>query len=344
MKLRSFEAATMQEAMARVRDALGDEAIIIDTEQTDEGFFITAAVDNAPAVIAEQEDESESFEERIALKPRKKEATDLIMEALWRHGVPSELTDRLLAYATQSTDTDPVAILADALSDLLLFAPVEMATQEKPILLVGPVGAGKTLTTAKLATNALQAGRAPVAITTDTLRAGGVEQLESLTSVMQTPLHTCEDPAAVGGLLKHLRGQSPHAPVVVDTAGCNPYDTADISTINKLIKVAEFDSILVMGAGGDPAEIAEITDIFRKAGAKRLIMTRFDTCKRLGSLLVAAWRGGLAIANAGRSLQIVGGLPTLTPHTLAAVLLASDTQDLAARFDAFHDQQKEQVS
>ena len=48
-------------------------------------------------------------------------------------------------------------------------------------MLVGPPGAGKTIVAAKLMMRARRAGRPFAAITTDTRRAGGVEQLQAFT-------------------------------------------------------------------------------------------------------------------------------------------------------------------
>ncbi len=52
MKIRRFTAATMREALARVRDELGAEAVIISTRRVDEGLEVIAAADYDAALVA----------------------------------------------------------------------------------------------------------------------------------------------------------------------------------------------------------------------------------------------------------------------------------------------------
>ena len=70
-----------------------------------------------------------------------------------------------------------------------------------PLLLVGPPGAGKTLTVARLATRLVMAGVAPMVITADGKRAGATEQLAAFTRLLGISLIVASHPVTLGRAL-----------------------------------------------------------------------------------------------------------------------------------------------
>lgn len=55
MNIRRFEAPDMRQAMNLIREALGDEAVILETAKTDDGVEVTAAIDFDPAMYIQPE-------------------------------------------------------------------------------------------------------------------------------------------------------------------------------------------------------------------------------------------------------------------------------------------------
>ena len=55
MNIRRFEAADMRQAMNLIREELGDEAVILETNKTEQGVEVTAAVDFDPAMYIQPE-------------------------------------------------------------------------------------------------------------------------------------------------------------------------------------------------------------------------------------------------------------------------------------------------
>lgn len=88
------------------------------------------------------------------------------------------------------------------------------------IALVGPTGAGKTTTAAKLAVRrgAFGAARAGL-ITIDTYRVGGMEQLSTYADLADVPFEVVYDAKEVDGALKRLAGCDV---VIIDTPGRSP--------------------------------------------------------------------------------------------------------------------------
>ena len=314
MRLKSFHANSMAEAMRQVREILGEDAIIVATrEEEGVGVRVTAAVEEDDFSSAPGAGSVADFSDGDLLDP-----AEQVSDALLRHGVPGDLANRL-GESVRSMDTeDATTALAAALEAVFAFQPLAEGKGARPLMLVGPPGAGKTLTLAKLATRAKLRGKSVGVISTDTIRAGGIEQLSSLTRVLKLRLMTVEDPMALGDALEVHRGAEL---VLVDSAGRNPYDTADMKELRDFLVAADIEPVLVLPAGGDAHEAADMARLFRSLGARRLLVTRLDTSRRLGSLLHAAHEAGLAFCDASTTSKVAEGLVPLSPKSLAALLL-----------------------
>jgi len=170
MRLRTFTAANMSEAIRLVRDELGPDAVILNTESAGGTVKITAALDRAamlePAPM-------------LAAEPM-----DAIAAALDFHGVPPLLADRLMTVAESFLLDNPRQALGAALRSRFVYSPILQNRPERPLMLVGLPGAGKTATLAKLAAGAKAARWPVVAITCDLAKAGGIDQLATYAKAM----------------------------------------------------------------------------------------------------------------------------------------------------------------
>ena len=180
MRLRTFTARTMPDAMAQVREALGPDAVILSTGKERGMIAVTAALD--PADPPPQ----------VSPQPPAIDIEEVVSEALAAHGVPPRLADRLVAAAIELQSADPVLALAGALDAVFTFAPLSERRPARPRMLVGPPGAGKTVSVAKLATRLVLSGHKLRVVSSDTVRAGGIAQLEPFTRLLSAPLHRAE--------------------------------------------------------------------------------------------------------------------------------------------------------
>lgn len=283
MRLRVFHASNATLALTAVREALGEEAVVLGTRRVAGGVEVTAALDLAEPELIEPEPEPP----------------------------PSELARHNLGAALSTAFPGPD--LAAALEARLAF---EALPEDRPLLLVGPPGAGKTLTCAKLAARAKMAGRRPIVITADGARAGAVEQLAAFTRLLRLTLAVAAAPEALG---KALSAREPGQLALVDGFGCDPFDEAQAERLARLIRAAEATPVLVLPAGLDVEESAEIARAFHQLGARHLLPTRLDMARRLGGVLSAACMG-LALTEAGIGTQVAHGLQPLSPAWLAARL------------------------
>lgn len=324
MRLKIFTADTMQAALAQVREALGDDALIISTVEEGKKVKITAAAEIAPPKVLP----------RKAPKPRPKPApvqrslkeleqedhTDAINLSyiLAHHGIPKAMMRRLLETAASFDEDRNIHALAKALDLMFHFSPINNDYQHRPIMLVGPPGVGKTVTTAKLTSQAVLSGRMVRLINTDTIRTGGTAQLEGYAEVLKTTVIEAPEPDLLTPAIE--TNKQPGELVIIDTMGYNPFDRDEMAELHRFIQAYDVEPILVMAAGGDPLEAQEIAETYMNLGVRRFIATRLDVARRYASLLATAASMDLAFAGVGITPYLAKGIERIDAMTLARLL------------------------
>jgi len=325
MRLKCYSAPSMAEAMALIRQELGDDAVIVSTQRAagDGGIRITAAVeepgqdgDLRSALAAENGDIPDSMKDARVLE---------VQAALDYHGAPRRLTDRIVNLVLRSDAKDGVGACATALDDIFAFAPLPERKSPRPFLICGPPGAGKTISVAKLAARARLANRPVAVISADSVRAGAVAQLAAFTRILEVELKRARGPESLRAMVEESVGI--HDLVFIDSPGINPFSRHDTEFLRELIEAADVEPILVLAAGIDPMEGAEAGESFAQVGATRLLATRLDMARRLGGILAAADQGQLMFSEVTISPHVANGLIPLQPLSLARLILPRRNQD-----------------
>lgn len=327
MRLKTYTAPTMSEAMAFVREDMGDDAIIVSTQQGADGLScrVTAAIEEDAIiesdVASDHGDNGTSEDDPTFLVD---DPVTFLRQVLTAHGLPQHMVDLLLRSASTIDNSDPGLVLAGAIDAHIAFRPIDVTEIDGPIILVGVPGAGKTITAAKLAAAAKLKGRQVRVITADAKRAGGIEQLKAFTTILEIDLIAV---ANAEELQPHLQTLDDADVIIVDTAGVNPFDDEDMRYVMNLCNLLDGEPILVLPAGGDAMESADIAAAFNGIGSERMIVTRLDMTRRLGGILAGALAGRLAIANASINPRVADGLNTLNPVSLARLIVPSETNE-----------------
>ncbi len=316
MRLKTYTAPTMAEAMEMARQEMGEDAIIVSTQRGTggHGARVTAALEEVRPEDAALE---ELYEEE------RPDAVATIRQALTFHGTPPRLAERLVQAAGAVDTDDPILAFAGAMDAIFTFAPLSEHGEGRPIMLVGPPGGGKTITTAKLAARATLAGTFVRVITTDTQRAGGVEQLAAFTRLLKLDLETAD---TIESLRKAVAAADPNDHVYIDTAGTNPFSDTEMDHLSGLVQAAGAEPVLVLAAGGDAMESADIAASFAAIGAGRLLVTRLDMARRLGSILAAADAARMRFSDVSITPQVADGLSPINPLSLARLIMPHTAQ------------------
>ncbi len=309
MRLRSFSGRTMNEAMGLVRQHLGADAIIVSTQEDEDGLMsVTAALDADLALPAD------------AVGPS---AIDAIGAALDAHGLAPDLAEKIVAAVLPYDTEEPLVALASALATLYPFKPVAAEETKRRVFLAGPPGGGKTVTAAKLAARFVFAGKRVRLITADAQRAGAAEQLAAFAKILNVPMERAEDSSQLAAA---AAAADPAELVIIDGPGINPYVAAERSDWKALAAAAKAEPLLVLPAGGDLVDALDMARIFAVDGCTRLVVTRLDLSHRLGSVLAVADELRLPYAEAGVSPAIADGLSPFNPVLLGRLLLSEQAR------------------
>ena len=314
MRLKTYSSATMAEAMDLVRQEMGEDAIIVSTQKggEGEGVRVTAASEASPS----NELDLEAGSKENFLSPM-----ETFHQALLFHATPTLLTERLLESAAAARADDPVMFAAGALDACFAFSPLPETTGGKPVMLVGAPGAGKTVTIAKLAARAMLSKKMVNLISTDTQHAGGIEQLAAFARILGIELKTADTPEAMNRAVETCDAGTL---LYIDTAGTNPFSDAEMDNLSSLIGAANAEPVLVLAAGGDAMESADVAASFAAIGATRMLITRLDMTRGLGSVLAAADAGGLKFCDVSITSHIADGLSPINPVSLARLMVPHD--------------------
>lgn len=232
------------------------------------------------------------------------------------HNVPDPLKTSLIRAASAMDAESAVLALGAALDARLVMDPVP-AIPARPIMLVGAPGAGKTVTIAKLAASAVLAGSDICLVTTDTLRAGALAQLEAFADILKTRVHTANSPEELKDVLAENEGKA----IFIDSPATNAYIRGEMNDLLKFVRAGDIEPVLVAPATGDVHDFADVAGIFASIGVRRMITTRVDAARRLGGLIVAADQAGIALAQISITPYVAQGLSSINPLSLARLLV-----------------------
>lgn len=196
METRVFRARNMKQALAKVREALGGDALILRQDVTEDGIEVSAAIDNE---------------------------IDAVVDVALRRGLAGHVRERLVEAGFSKPVIDALPLDGDwdsairQLMDAVRHARLPAAPPNGAFRIVGPPGVGKTTLAIKLASHHVAAygSDGVVLVTTDTWRLGGDEPLLLVGEMLDIPVIHARTAGEVRRQVDAHRGRL----VVVDTPG-----------------------------------------------------------------------------------------------------------------------------
>lgn len=358
MKVKRFMADTMRQAMAHVRQELGDDAVIISSRQLDQGVEVVVSLDAKTPLsppsssnfvrpelvsMSHQQDLDRMAQDIQALKSlveqqlsslawgqvaQAKPAKMRLIKRLMAIGLSVELCQKLVAECDQDEEQAWSFIMQD-IEAMLPIMPQDVIEQGGIIALVGPTGVGKTTSIAKIASRfVLRYGASHLAlITTDCYKIGAQEQLKTFADLIGVPVYIANTQAELNILLDTLTSKRL---ILIDTAGMSQRDlhlsrqlTAGQSPQRPL------RNLLVLSAATQLNVMRDIVNSFGQVTLHGCILTKLDEALQLGHAMNVLIDSGLPLAYTSVGQRVPEDLQRLSAHELVDRAMLLGQQNLA---------------
>ncbi|MHB1299283.1 MAG: flagellar biosynthesis protein FlhF [Burkholderiales bacterium] len=323
MRVRKFSGKTAGEALRKVKEALGPDALILSNRPVSGGVEITALASDDAAVLSQpvqaeepQIDRAEMadiideirtmrsmLEEQLAgfawgdmerRDPVKVAAMRKVLGAGFSPKLSRQMMDKMPPLKTEREAID--WIRAALVRNLAVANPeADIVDRGGVFALVGPTGVGKTTTTAKLAARCVVrhgAGKLAL-VTTDSYRIGAYEQLRIYGRILGVPVHAVKDAAELNLILHELKDK--HL-VLIDTIGMSQKDQKVIDQVAMLSGCeADVERVLLLNATSSGDTLDDVVRAYRGSGLGGCILTKVDEAIGMGSSLDVIMRNKLVL-------------------------------------------------
>ncbi len=219
-----------------------------------------------------------------------------VLRDLTRLGIEADVAADILEDLPEGMSAEQSRYLPlGMLSRRLTIGGKDFVEQGGAIALVGPTGAGKTTTIAKLAARVAEKhGHSQVAlICTDDYRIGAQDQLTQYGRLLGLASYTARNSAELSKLLVHLADTRV---VLIDTPGMNHRDERLVMLLDTLrANAGRVRSLLVLPANTQAAALEESLRTYSALDPDGCVLTKLDETPSLGPALSVLIRNALAL-------------------------------------------------
>jgi flagellar biosynthesis protein FlhF len=320
MYLRRFRGANVRDALRAVRDELGPDALVLSQQMVSaRGWRGVIGVREVEITAAAEREASVERPRGSENRQGRRDGLDVVAAQLEATGLERALAEEIAAAVPARARRSPTpAVLKSALAARLAaltaaddrYAPVEV--------FIGPPGAGKTTTIAKIAAQErARRGTRLGLVAADAFRVGAIQQLRTYADILDTPFGVARTPADLARALEARHS----TPLLVDTAGRSPSDPAARDLCRLLGRARDVRTHLVLPAG-TPADAARrMLDGYAEAKPSRLVLTRVDEVDSLSPLVTLLTDRQIPVSYLGTGQRVPEDLNRATADLLAASVL-----------------------
>jgi flagellar biosynthesis protein FlhF len=255
-----------------------------------------------------------------------------VLEGLSAMDIAPDVAATLAALTPSRTKLDDTSKIPLAL--LLRHLPVvdELSTVNAGVYaIVGPTGAGKTTTIAKLAARwTMKHGSSDLAlVSTDSYRIGAREQLMTYARILGASMHAPNSGMELARVLERLQSKRL---VLIDTAGMGPRDVRLSEQLEGLkLGAPRAKYMLALPAQGEGHALEEIIHAFAPVSPTSCILTKVDEAASLGGVISTTLRHKLKIAYLCNGQRVPEDLHSAHRHRVWLIRAAHKLRDKAPK-------------
>jgi flagellar biosynthesis protein FlhF len=358
MKIKTFRARTFGEALALVKKEMGEDAVIVSTEEKRgprPSVEVGAAVDyevgeaaapraaipswatpilpsaKPPSPVFEQEEVRQLKHSLAEFKAEVVSIRELLEDT--RTGteadrLPTGKRDVLRFLKERGVREEHARGICNTANSVMEIPQAMVggvAVREKDtagkkaVVLIGPTGVGKTTTVAKLAASAVKAGKRVAIVSLDGYRIGAIEQVRIYAKIMGVPLEVVPDARQIKACLaKHADKDV----VYIDTTGRNPLDGAFLSELAPLYESGvPVETHLLVSATSDYDFLAGAWKSYARLPVDCVGVTKVDEAARHGALYNVSALCGKPIAYLTNGQTVPGDIVFPTREKVLKMIL-----------------------
>ncbi len=296
----------------------------------DEVIELRNLVQSLSSRLAGMETPAVASDRVLTGRDRSGKESDPALRLLAARGVDEQAAAMVLGAARQEV-RDPGALTRARLAGLLTRQVASLLrvdsdllssrqTRQRRISLIGPTGAGKTTTIAKIAANYLHRFSGRIAlITIDTYRIAAVEQLKVYGEIMRLPVEVVIKPSQ---LRQALRKHRDCELILIDTAGRSPRNDRELQDMASFLDPSlGIENHLLLSATTRESELLDTIARFSHLEISRVIFSKIDECGRLGVLLNVHCADRTPISFITNGQRVPEDIIVPEPETLADLIM-----------------------
>ncbi|AEE13826.1 GTP-binding signal recognition particle SRP54 G- domain protein [Thermodesulfobium narugense DSM 14796] len=335
MNVKRYVAKTIPEAILMIRKDLGEDALILYSRsiniaprwmiwKKEDAVEVVATVNQEGRKLDELAKEVEEFKRELQILKKSQEELSLIKKIeksdepevpfLKFHNFHGKTRDSSILIST----TGEFEANARYFFKGLNFYPFFNERDETSALaFLGPTGAGKTTTIAKIAARmSLLMKKRVCLITLDTFRIAALDQLKAYADIMDLPFFVAHSPKELKEVVK--KEKSSIDVFLIDTMGFSPFQDNKFKEISAFLSTGINTEIhLVLCANYKSQELGHYINKYKTLNPVSIIWTKLDEVISLGHIIELSIENNLPISLFGTGQSVPDNLEVATDEFLS---------------------------
>ena len=336
MQWKSYEAPSIPEAMAMIRREMGEDAVILSTNRKGRSFEVVAARDGDTMPVLPISQETAGRTEKKWVPEGRSQISELqeavtalldivgagckadgdnlapVYYQLIAAGISKPAACKFIQRMRDTGITDVYAALSNAL-------PANKK-RKRIRALVGPTGAGKTTTLAKLAAEtAFAEKRRTAIITTDTHRIAATEQIKIYAKIMDIPMAVATD---IDSYVKAVDRFADRDVIYVDTPGRSHGDQDALVLLNNVLRSCEdTEASLVMSVTSTREHLFRAVKQYGLFDITNIIFSKLDECTSYGVMYDIIDKTGIPVSYLTMGQNVPEDIERAMPERIAELII-----------------------